>query len=782
MEDAAAVTDVLDERPELEDALRAVWTTVEVDGAWEFDDVPVDSGAFGELVDRGLVEKTDDGSAYRFANPAAVRAVLEGDADDRGTESGAEPSVTVAGRRWLRERVETGNYDALLALTGVLVVVVVSRSFVYGSVFRDGAVVLSGNDPYYYRYHVEQLTVGQGSISLGELPPAVANGEPLTVVLLALAAALFGGTPTGAGIALSLYPVVVAVVTATITYLLAVRVTDDRRVGLAAALFLAFMPGYALRTSLGFADHHAFDAFWLSVTAFAAVTALGAQRRTRTATLAALGLGVGVAGQVLAWEAGPILIAPLAVVVAGGVTACIREERSPLAAFEPILVGVVIGAVLVGLVHLVFGWHTTLVAGSAVALAGGSVAVVALGEVWTRRGHSAGAFGGLAALGGVVAAVVFWVAAPTLRQELVSRAAVLFLESGIAETASLLSGDSIGFLLLLGFALVVGMPVLGAVTLAAAHGDRNWLVVAAYTWLLLALSLFQVRFVGELAVVLSVLTGYGFVWLGAWVDITDRPPSPTRPAGGAPSTGSFGISETQTIATWTLLFLLVGGLGMIQTPVKISQITVDDPTYELSIKLANHSEDNGLTYPGGNYVLSPWSDNRVYNYFVNGQSKSYSFAKKRYRTFVLGTDSSDMFDQFDYRTGYVVTTDSASRIGGDRTMGTRLHDHYGSRHGDVPGVGRFRLVGVADGGSVKAFQFVSGAVIAGDAPGADTVSVTTNVTVGVTNFTFRRADVPDQTNYYRIVVPYPGTYTVRAGGETWQVEVTAEDVRTNEYV
>lgn len=41
---------------------------------WTFEDIEADTGLFGELVSRGIVEKQDDG--YSLADPTAVDAAL----------------------------------------------------------------------------------------------------------------------------------------------------------------------------------------------------------------------------------------------------------------------------------------------------------------------------------------------------------------------------------------------------------------------------------------------------------------------------------------------------------------------------------------------------------------------------------------------------------------------------------------------------------------------------------------------------------------------------------
>jgi hypothetical protein len=71
MSDEESVSDILDERPDLEEALRTIKPVDDQSDRWTFDEVSVDSGRFGELVSRGIVESTD--GAYRLADPEAVR-------------------------------------------------------------------------------------------------------------------------------------------------------------------------------------------------------------------------------------------------------------------------------------------------------------------------------------------------------------------------------------------------------------------------------------------------------------------------------------------------------------------------------------------------------------------------------------------------------------------------------------------------------------------------------------------------------------------------------------
>ena len=160
----------------------AVLDVDEKHDGWEFDDVPVGTGLFGEIVGEGIVE--DAGEGYRVADPDAVRNALArrdaaGEADAAATGDPDDAPLPA--------------FPASVDGRGIAVAFVVAVAFVlarvipYGQVFRDGTVVLSGNDPYFYRYWVEQTLARSSSpVALGALVDANgvisgAGGEPLYV-------------------------------------------------------------------------------------------------------------------------------------------------------------------------------------------------------------------------------------------------------------------------------------------------------------------------------------------------------------------------------------------------------------------------------------------------------------------------------------------------------------------------------------------------------------------------------------------------------------------------
>ena len=769
MSDDRGAAGLLDDRPELEGALEAALAVDTDHDGWTFDDIDVDSGAFGELVSRGIVEK--QGDEYTLADPAAVRRALGG--DDAADASGPERDVDLD---WLTVPEVDGRAGGLLA--AALSVLVLTRAYVVGSVYRGGDVVLSSNDPYYYRYLIERVsaeaTGGADFSALSVLPDIVTTGEPLMVATLWWVAQMLGGTTQTIGHVLAWYPVVSAVISGVFVYLLAVRVTSDRRVGLAAVLVLALTPGHALRTSLGFADHHAFDYPWLGLTALALLLAMTTARdraslRSPVPWVAGALVGAGVAGQVLAWEAGPLLIVPVGVAVAGKTLLDAEAGREPLLVNLPIIVGTGLGAALVWIAHTDWAWHTELVASTPILLFVGVCSVVVTAAVVTRAG---GTTWQLAAVEGVA----FVLGVVTIRSqfterwdEAFSRTDALFRSDAIAETVGLFNPGTLGFLLLFGFALVMALPVMVLGVRLAARDRADWLVVTAYAWYFLGLAAIQVRFVGELASFAAVFAGYAFVWLAAKVELA-RPVTGER----ADSLTDALVPEPRTVGLLCVLFLLVGSLGLVQVPVKTGQVTTTDGAYLTASAIDSDAADHGLEYPE-NYVLSQWGTNRMYNYFVNGESRSYGYARGVYEPFMLSPNESEWYDRIRGRVGYVVTEDIGGT--GPETMQTRLYGNYGSRTESAAGLGHYQAIYATESGSHRAFAVVPGAALAGTTSSNATVTATATVRLSNGQFGYVRQTQADTDGRYRLRVANPGEYTVQGANSTATVTVNESAVR-----
>ncbi|MFY4813868.1 STT3 domain-containing protein [Haloarcula sp. AONF1] len=768
MSDTPGAGAVLDDRPELRDATAAVLAVDDEQDGWTFDDIPIDSGQFGELVSMGIVEK--DGDEYRVADPDAVRAALNGESEV-GNDSGHGLALGDALRF---------DFDARATglLVAALAVVFIARTYVIRSIYRGGDIVLSSNDPYYYRYHVEQVAANAGSAAdfgaLSVLPRALTKGEPLTIATLWWVSSLFGGSKEVIGHVLAWYPVVSALVTSVLLYLLAVRVSSDRRVGLASVLFLAFIPGHAFRTSLGFADHHAFDYPWLGLTALALVVALTTvtnrtSLRRPQPWIAAVGIGVGIAGQVLAWEAGPLLVLPVSLAVLGQTLLDGANDRSALVRNAPVLAGVSLGAILAGSVHAATGWQTALVAGTPALLTAGTAVVIATAEAARRFGTTARQLAAVDIGLGVVGLVVFRFGLTEQWGTFSRRLDTLFRSNGTAETYGLFSADAFGFLFLLGLTLFLALPAMVWGVDLARNDRSGWLVASSYAWVLFVLAVIQVRFVGELAPFLALFAGLAFVWVASWVDLS-RPVLTT----GDGDLRDVLVPDTRAVASLFVLFLLFGALGMVQVPVKTSQVLVEDGTYDAATAIEADAAERGLEYPES-YVLSRWGQNRVYNYFVNGKSQSYGYARGTYEPVVAATDPEKAHNRISGRVGYVVTTETD--IEEPTTMYVRLHQHFGSQNGDVDGLAHYRPLFTSEDGSHKAFAVVPGGTVKGTVAPNATVSVVTTVGVSDREVGYERQTTANRNGKFTVTVANPGTYTVTtdSGSET-TVEVTEQTV------
>jgi dolichyl-diphosphooligosaccharide--protein glycosyltransferase len=771
-----ATDDLLAEKPALESDLRELLAIDERADSWTFDEVPLDSGAFGELVSRDIVAK--NGDEYEVADLHAVRASLDGDNEAAtGGESGGGlelPSFSLPSV----SRAEAGGLGAVFGF------LVLMRTYIFPSVFRGEHVVLPSNDPYYYRYWVEQLAANATGVFdfgvLSELPGAVARGEPLMVATLWWVTNLFGGVDA-AGWVLAWYPVVSALIVGLLVYAMAVRVTGDRRVGLASVAFLAVIPAFAYRTGLGFADHHAFDYPWLALTALSLVVLADVDReglRKAETWLAAGALGVAVAGQVMAWEAGPLLIGALGVYTAVRAAADVQADQSSLVGNAPILGGLAFASVLSHLAHTGFGWQTDIVTYAPVLLLVG-VATVSVVSEGIRYAEMPAFVLGATEVAGVLGGLVFLQTfLPDYWAKLSSRTSYLLFRSGPAETNSLFAGGPTGFflgpILEMGFAWVFALPMLVLASWRAYKRDRRaWLVVCTYGWYFLVLAALQRRFVGELAPFAAVLAGYAFVVVAAKLDVTRVPVfDEDRNARATDGGHSLGFPDRSTITALAVLFLFVSSAGAMQTAVRHEQVKIADDKFQASVWMDGYAEDRSWECPE-NYVLTKWGRNRMYNYFVNRESKSYVFANRHYEAFLSSQDPESQYREMNDRVRFVVTKDLDQNVPPDFTY-ARLHHRFGSAGSDgAPGVGHYRAVYASDDGSLKVFTLVPGANVTGTATPNETLTVSTRVEIEDTQFEYRRQVKVGPNGNFSVTVAHPGTYevgeqTVTVGKETVQ--------------
>jgi len=756
--------ELLEKKPAVREDIEAILIVDSDKGTWTFDDVPVDSGTFGELVSRGVVEKTD--GEYSLSNPEATKKVLKRRTvystpeDDDSTGDDDLFSYLAAPR--------------VAALAGTLVVVIFFRIYVLSEVYENGDILLLGNDPWGHRYYVEQLVrVGSGPFDISVLSSEYVAEEPLTNVLLWWFAELFGSSPQAAGHVLAWYPVVAGVVTAIVVYLITMNLTGDIRAALAAVLALAVIPAHALRTAFGFSDHSAMDYVWLVLTVYYLVSiGTAVQTRqdltTRRTWMLTGGLILAITAQTVSWLAAPLLLVPIGLYIVVDVPLGVHANRSPGVTKSPIIVALVAATLLSATIQFLFDWLFLYIVYALAGLSVGVVAIVGLGELWFRYGWDTrwlvAIEGGVVTVGGI-SLLLF----PPLRSYAQSGVSYFtgFTGGEVAEATPLFGTGSLGVvvgpLLLFGFLLFLALAVLISATATAVRKDRSaLLVVVVYSWFLFILAGFvQRRFTGELSLFVAVLVGIGFVRLAQVVEIVPKDGDLLE---GTTSRPAFVIPGRRTILNLLLLFLLVGGFAAIQTPLTINKVVVEDEVHETALWINDYAEREGLTYPE-NKVLSRWSSNRVYNYFVNGEAEQYTAARATYEPFIMSETPINGYVEWNQDIGFVVTRDDYN-VQSAATMYSRLHHRYGSRGDGVPGLGNYRAVYAAGDGRTKVFEVVPGATVVGQATPNSTVTTTTNVSVPGASFTYTRRASVSADGIYTVTVPYPGAYSIENGTVT----------------
>lgn len=777
MEDVRGeVKRLLDEKPEMESPLENLTTIDKQSTSWTFEDIPLDSGEFGELVSRDIVEKTPDGD-YRLANREGVIAALSEDSHE------ATSGETLSHIWWsrLQDAISLRPIDPLevLILGVALTVLALFRLLPLPSVLRPDAVVLSSNDPYFYRHLVNGLVdLASGPFDfaiLANLPRNVALGEPLMVTTLWWFSALAGGSENAVGLVLAFYPVLSAVIVGLLVYLLVMTLTDDVRVGLATVGLLAITPIHAVRTGLGFADHHAFDYLWLAFTALMLVKLLHGGRTDRRRWWPAAGLGIGIAGQALSWNAGSILLVPVGFVTVFVAMEDLRSDVNVVRARAPLLAGTALGAVIVYGVHRIAGWNDTVAATAPTLLFVGCLGVVLATETGRRLElHPRVLFGGLS-LGGLGAAAILWATFPLFSTAVGQGVRFLLTTEGISETRSLFTATLGGLfapVFQFGFGLFLALPFLGYATWDAYRDTVDgWVVPITYGWAFLLLSLVQVRFSGELALFVAIFGGFGFVRLAAWVDLADGPKLRPEESGHHRTADADVAPNRRQFLGLGALAVGVGGLGALLIPIEQRQVGVGGRRYEVAMTIARYVDEHGLSYPDS-YVLSRWTWNRFYNYHANGATSGYGYARWMYDHFLSSTDIAEMFASTHQRIGFLVV---------DRSTGTTdygqdsVYRQLTERFGELE---RFRAIYVDDESGLMAFAMVLGATVTGSATPDSTVTASTTVSIPHTSFEYSRTVTVESDGTFEVRVPYPGSYQI-AGSP---VEVSEDAVQAGRTV
>lgn len=789
---AEAASRFLTEQENGENALKAVIDVEKRRDSWGFDEISVDSGTFGELVASGIVEKTDD--EYRAVDTAAIEAVLAGD-ELQANESQPEESS----RDWnlfnaIGGRLQPREVGALIA---ALTLLILSRITSYRAVFRGEHVVLPGNDPYSYRYWLEQFLAesdGITDLSMVSTVSEMSNARPFTHTANWFMAELLGGSQWAADVVAAWFPVVSSLGVGLCIYWIGKRVTGDLRVGLVGVVLLALTPIHAVYSGLGFLEHRSHQYLWLSITLVTLTwLAMDLTRRQNGHSagetilrehlshpwtwVAATFLGISLAFSAHAWGGSILMFGPMALYIALKVVLDLRADLSPTRANAPVLAGIGLGGVLAAGLHLGAGWHERFMAFVPLFVFAGAVGVVVIGELWRRQDRSPRSLLAVEAASGIFALLLFRTLQPSEWARLLDRADDLFFREGVTETVSLFTTEHFiifGPVVQVGLWFFLALAALGwACSRVHRAYEPAWLLLCIYGLYWLVLATLQVRFAAQMTIAFAIFGGVGFIWLLSWIDLArplelkrgDDSGQRRRSGEEASDEPSLGLPRSPQHGGYILaVALLVIGINFVFLPTLVDQTTHDQDQLDAALEIESHASEADRDWRD-NAVFSYFGDNRMYNYFVSGNSRDYSHTMgvHRFERFIGEPDT--RADELDGVFGYVIA---------DGTYGL-TPAHLGASGNRS--LERYQLLYRSDDGELGAFAVVSGAVISGSGEANETVTLQTEVDVPGDSFTYERTVTADEDGY-AVRVAYPGTYEI--GDE--QVQVSQEAVLRNETV
>jgi dolichyl-diphosphooligosaccharide--protein glycosyltransferase len=791
----------LDDHDDGKDVIETVLAVDERKETWEFSDVELDSGTFGELVSTSVIEKVD--GEYYVADQKAVQAALD---DEKlvieNEESGFEFNIDI-------------DYTKIGGLLGALLVVVGARITQYSSVFQKGLVVSPGNDQYRYRFWMERLLAdSSGPLDFDVLVGAPWgyyaeswNERPFTHATNWFVTELIGGDKWAADMVAAWLPIVMTTVLAVIVYKLAVVLTEDARIGIGSVLALALAPVHVVYTQVGWLGNRPHQFLWFGLLILTLVwlakdvkkrrethqneKGIRAHLTSRETWIVVAGLGIALAFWTHSWTGSASLFFPLLGYLGLRVLMDVRENVSPGLANLSIVAGISLGTVIAVALHVVWDWHGILAIGMAVLGFVGTIVLVTVGELWYRTGRSAKQLLVFQAVISVVSIAILFVLQPefaTLVRDVFSEVLTFGGQSTQAQSLYKLEHFIIfGPLAQIGVIYYLGLAALvWCVWLVSRRYEPQWLVIAVFVTYYSIASGIMVRFAGKLVIVMSVLSGLGFVYLLSALELTTRPKIVERPSEetvGKPQEQSTDEYSLTIPSSWNicgnilLVTILIFGLNLMFILSFSSQVAHDEDHVEAATAIANHSDTVDREYPE-NHVLAPWQEYRMYNYFVSGESESETYGRYGYHRIYSFTSPKAPFRYTEKKpTGYIILTDIEEEVP-EQGLYNRLYNDLNKSTEEFEALKNYQLIYGDEDDGILVYALVSGAELKLSGEQGSVLTLEKEVTVGDISFTYEREITVGENGTATVVVPYPGQYSI---GNT-SVTVSTEQVENGETV
>ena len=749
------------------------------------------------------------------------------------------------------------HYRTALLLGAVMALALVIRLLPVAFSFVNGHVVFAEFDPYYHMrrimYTVDHFPSVSSFDSYVNYPLGYIVGWPPLYDILGAGLSLIAGLghPSDFTIELTsaLLPVALGVLSLIPLYFI-VKDAIGKNAALIVSLVMAILPGSVFRTIFGFTDHHALEVFLLLLTYLfftRAVTsaksgglcfsnlmnASGLRTQKKPLIYAALA-GIGIASMVFAFDVSALFVS---ILVAYAFVQFAIDSRDHVHSQYLAIVGTIASLVAVLIVAPPI----------LISPAGQSFQVSMIYLSWFHIIYLLGMVGFFAIIGvlsdALAARKAPWYLASVIFAAFACIAAIvadmvspqIFVEIGqglgflsgsggmaanISEMQPLLNFSSSAWYIIpwdyFSVAGVLAILGLAAYLLSILRGDKLKnieIFFLVWTAVVVAVGLFQTRWVYLLAVTVSIFAGYILYAVLSLAGL-DKVLSPDDTKGKKKSSKSGSALITPALVAVSIIALVI------LVPVLDKSITIANTPNQMILSWNEacswvkdntpatsslYSADQG-TQPGygimtwwdyGNYVLYVAGRPAISNNFQTGIPSSSHFfiaqnetsadaimdsVKARYVMVdnrmgsqaagvgggifenmpELAGDDTDSYHMYYYTlqpSGIVASMDGSEKY--YDTMYSRLYNGEGmggkNKLGNVTsGLERYRYI-YTNGGSdpVKVFEYVNGARITGKADPNANVELRLNITTPDGEKTYYESMTADQHGAYLFTVPYP---------------------------
>lgn len=705
-------------------------------------------------------------------------------------------------------RIDPLKNDTTLILSIISIIAIFIRLLPFSKVFVNGTFNVIGWDPYYHMrrifftaYHFPDSIPFDSYLNY---PYGLEVGWPplfdQVVALIALINGLGSPDPFTIRVTAAIFPILLGIMVFIPLYFVASMIFD-RNVALTSAFFLAILPTNINFSMLGSTDHHIAEVFLLT-TSYAFVIAalkcpgdkrlslsrilkIGPDRSISYQLLYTTCAGFFLAISLLTWIGAPIFIGVFSLYTALQYTADLKKNRAlhnPNKIFIPTL-SVTLVLLIIGVLRSVrpglemspihISWFQVffvlLILASVIALS-------LLAGFVSSKGFEWWSYPFIVVISLVFAGFVVNVISQSAFGSLKYGIGYLLgygdVLSTISEAQPLIHGQQQTLITLFAFfgsSIFLAIPAAILFIKKAFQEEHlpELLFFASWTLVIVILSLFQIRFVNQLSIIVVLLTGYFIIFSIRAINSLEYPQA-------------LKITGIVILLLVAIIPTMYSGYQIASNPQLPPQDWVDSMEWLKENTPATSYYDNPIMMPEYG-VMSWWSYGNWILYLSERPvvTNNFQAGMEDAGRFFIESNASGARSILDARNArYIITTaemvygknENIALAAGENPREYTMQSDalktttmYRLHIGDGAGLGHYRLLYESKSPqvflnikTVKIFEYVNGANIIGQASPHEVVAAFTNITTNQDRvFTYFNTGEANETGWYTITVAYP---------------------------